>query len=81
MKRKFKLNPGVATVLCVTMAVLCMGAAQKFLHGIEVTGNAIVTGNVAAGGDISGAVDMVTLVGVTVVEASTGFDNADFVLD
>ena len=37
--------------------------------------------DVAAGGDISGAVDMVTLVGVTVVEASTGFGNTDFVLD
>jgi hypothetical protein len=41
----------------------------------------IAVADVAVGGDISGAVDMVTLVGLNVVEASTGFGNTDFVLD
>jgi hypothetical protein len=41
----------------------------------------IAVADVAVGGDISGAVDMVTLVGLNVVEASTGFGNTDFVLN
>jgi hypothetical protein len=41
----------------------------------------IAIADVAAGGDLSGATDLCTLVGVTVVEASTGFVNANFVMD
>jgi trimeric autotransporter adhesin len=37
--------------------------------------------DVAAGGDISGAVDIATLVGLNVVEASTGLANANFIMD
>ena len=52
------------------------------IYSSSASANArIAVVDVAGPGDISGAVDMMTLVGVTVVEASTGFDAADFVLD
>ena len=69
-----------ALVAATTLFADCATGDVLFIYSSSATANArIAVVTLDAGGDITAATDLVTLTGVTVVEASTGFGTADFI--
>jgi hypothetical protein len=72
-----------AALAAATTVFSAVGAGQVLIiySGSATDHSRIAVSTLDAGGDVTSAVDVAILVGVTVVEASTGLASTNFILD
>ena len=77
------LKPNAAALAAATTVFSAVGAGQVLIiySGSATDHSRIAVSTLDASGDVTSAVDVAILVGVTVVEASTGLASTNFILD